>query len=47
MNAIGNSTVWVSEKIKGLQSGRVQDYAMYFVSGAVVIAMVLWFFVNN
>ncbi len=47
MNGIGNSTVWISEKIKGLQSGRVQDYAMYFVSGAVVIAMVLWFFVNN
>jgi NADH-quinone oxidoreductase subunit L len=47
MNGIGNGTVWISEKIKGLQSGRVQDYAMYFVSGAVIIAMVLWFFVNN
>ncbi len=47
MNGIGNGTVWISEKIKGLQSGRVQDYAMYFVSGAVVVAMVLWFFVNN
>ncbi len=47
MNGIGNGTVWISEKIKVIQSGRVQDYAMYFVSGAVVIAMVLWFFVNN
>ena len=47
MNGIGNGTVWISEKIKGLQSGRVQDYAMYFVSGAVIIAMFLWFFVNN
>ena len=46
MNGIGNSTVWISEKIKGLQSGRVQDYAMYFVSGATVISMILWFLIK-
>ena len=44
MNGIGNGTVWISEKIKGLQSGKVQDYAMYFVSGVVVIAMLFWYF---
>ncbi len=44
MNGIGNGTVWVSEKIKGLQSGRVQDYAMFFVSGVVVIAMLFWYY---
>jgi NADH-quinone oxidoreductase subunit L len=44
MNGIGNSTVWISEKIKGLQSGRVQDYAMFFVSGVVVIAMLFWYY---
>ncbi len=46
MNGIGNSTVWFSDKIKGLQSGRVQDYAMYFVSGATVISMILWFLIK-
>ena len=45
MEGIGNKTVLISEKIKGLQSGRLQDYAMFFVSGVVVIALVfiyLW-----
>ena len=45
MVGIGNKTVWTSEKIKGLQSGRVQDYAFSFVAGAVVLALVfiyLW-----
>jgi NADH-quinone oxidoreductase subunit L len=45
MNAIGNSTVGVSKKIKGMQSGRVQDYALAFVTGAVLLAIVfiyLW-----
>ncbi len=46
MNGIGNGTVWISKKIKGLQSGRVQDYAMYFLSGVVVIIMIFWFFYN-
>ncbi len=45
MNLIGNSTVLFSKKIKGIQSGRVQDYAMAFVSGTVVLALLfiyLW-----
>ena len=45
MVGIGNKTVWTSEKIKGLQSGRVQDYAFSFMAGAVVLALVfiyLW-----
>jgi len=44
MNGIGNGTVWISEKIKGLQSGKVQDYAMFFVSGVVIITMLFWYF---
>ena len=40
MVGIGNSTVWTSKKIKGLQSGRVQDYAFSFIAGAVVLAIV-------
>jgi NADH-quinone oxidoreductase subunit L len=45
MVGIGNTTVWTSGKIKGLQSGKVQDYAFSFIIGAVVIALVfiyLW-----
>lgn len=45
MEGIGNKTVWLSDKIKGLQSGRIQDYAMYFIGGVVVLIMVfiyLW-----
>ena len=45
MVGIGNKTVWTSEKIKGLQSGKVQDYAFSFIAGAVVLALVfiyLW-----
>jgi NADH-quinone oxidoreductase subunit L len=41
MEGIGNKTVLISEKIKGLQSGRLQDYAMFFVSGVVVVALVV------
>ncbi len=41
MVGIGNSTVWTSSKIKGLQSGRVQDYAYGFVVGAVLLAILL------
>ena len=40
MNLIGNSTVTGSEKIKKMQSGKVQDYAFAYVAGAVVLAMI-------
>ena len=40
MNLIGNSTVTSSEKIKKIQSGKVQDYAFAYVAGAVVLAMI-------
>ncbi|HHB52860.1 MAG TPA: NADH-quinone oxidoreductase subunit L, partial [Saprospiraceae bacterium] len=43
MIGIGNTTVAISKKIKGLQSGKVQDYAMAFVGGSVVIAMVIFY----
>jgi NADH-quinone oxidoreductase subunit L len=40
MNLIGNTTVFTSKKIKGLQSGRVQDYAFAFIAGGVILAMI-------
>ena len=45
MVGIGNKTVLTSQKIKGMQSGKVQDYGFAFVAGAVVLAIVfvyLW-----
>jgi NADH-quinone oxidoreductase subunit L len=41
MNSIGNSTVFISSKIKSIQSGRIQDYAMAFVGGAVLLSIVI------
>jgi len=41
MNLIGNSTVLTSEKIKGLQSGRIQDYAYAFLGGVVVLVIII------
>ena len=38
MNAIGNGTKAIAEMIKGFQSGKVQQYAIYFLIGAVGLA---------
>lgn len=46
MNLIGNTTVDISKKIKGAQSGKVQDYAFAFVSGVVIMVMVFIYFMN-
>ncbi len=45
MNATGNSTQNISEKIKRFQSGKVQQYAIYFLVGVVGLAVLfiyLW-----
>ncbi|MBU2525025.1 MAG: NADH-quinone oxidoreductase subunit L [Bacteroidetes bacterium] len=47
MEGIGNKTVWLSEKIKKIQSGRLQDYAFAFVSGVVVLALIFVYFLKN
>ena len=47
MNLIGNSTVKASKSIKGLQSGKFQDYAFSFVMGAVVIIIVFIYLWTN
>ncbi len=43
MIGIGNVTESFSYKIKGMQSGKFQDYAMGFISGGVVIAIVVFY----
>ncbi len=47
MVGIGNKTVQTSEKIKGIQSGKLQDYAFAFISGVVVLAIVLIYIWTN
>ena len=45
MNGTGNTTATISEKIKGFQSGKVQQYAIYFLAGVIGLAIVfiyLW-----
>ena len=45
MNGIANATASVSGFIKGIQSGKVQSYAIYFFGGIVALAVVflyLW-----
>ncbi|HMU45431.1 MAG TPA: NADH-quinone oxidoreductase subunit L [Chitinophagaceae bacterium] len=39
VNLVGNTTTSVSEVIKKLQSGRVQQYAIYFLFGAIGLAI--------
>lgn len=47
MVGIGNKTILASEKIKGMQSGKVQDYAFAFIAGIVVIAIIFIYFWTN
>jgi NADH-quinone oxidoreductase subunit L len=40
MNGIANTTAGVSGFIKGIQSGKVQNYTLYFFGGIVALAIV-------
>jgi NADH-quinone oxidoreductase subunit L len=45
INATGNTTQFISEKIKGLQSGKVQQYGIYFLASVIGLAILfiyLW-----
>ncbi|MEP7142987.1 MAG: NADH-quinone oxidoreductase subunit L [Ferruginibacter sp.] len=39
MNGTGNTTEAISEKIKAFQSGKVQQYAIYFLAGVIGLAV--------
>lgn len=39
INATGNGTKDISETIKGVQSGKVQQYAIYFLAGIIGLAL--------
>ena len=47
MEGIGNKTLLFSGKIKGMQSGKVQDYALAFAGGAVILAIVFIYLWTN
>ena len=40
VNLTGNTTQAISEKIKGMQSGKVQQYAIYFLVGVIGLAVI-------
>jgi NADH-quinone oxidoreductase subunit L len=37
----GNTALKVSEAVKGLQSGRVQQYALVFIGGLFVLVLLM------
>ncbi|MBN8836887.1 MAG: NADH-quinone oxidoreductase subunit L [Sphingobacteriia bacterium] len=41
INLFGNTTVKLSESVKTIQSGKVQSYALYFISGALLLAALI------
>ncbi len=47
MEGIGNKTVVISNRIKGMQSGKVQDYAFSFIAGVVILAIVFIYLWTN
>jgi NADH-quinone oxidoreductase subunit L len=47
MNGIAAITNFVSEKIKGFQSGQLQQYAYVMVSGAILILLLVFYLMKN
>ena len=45
MVGIGTVTEKVSYRIKGMQSGQLQHYAFMFVAGALILALVLVYYI--
>lgn len=41
--AVGGGSEWISERIKGLQSGKVQQYGIYFLFGVILLASLFIF----
>lgn len=44
VNTTGESTQWISERIKKVQSGKVQQYALLFLAGLVMIIVFFVYF---
>ena len=39
MNVTGYSTILISELLRGIQSGKVQRYAIYFIGGIITLTL--------
>jgi len=46
MNGIGNTITFTSERIKGLQSGQLQQYAFVFVSGTILMVLFILYYIS-
>ncbi len=46
MNAIASVTNYVSDKIKGLQSGQVQQYAYVYISGVILFVVIFVYLIS-
>ena len=46
MNGVATFTNWVSEEIKGLQSGQLQQYAIAFVGGAITLVVLFVYLID-
>jgi NADH-quinone oxidoreductase subunit L len=44
MNGIAASTATISTLIKGVQSGKIQNYLLYFFSGLAVFLIIFIYF---
>ena len=42
MDAFASMTQWCSLKIKGMQSGSVQTYVLWYFAGAVILVVITW-----
>jgi NADH-quinone oxidoreductase subunit L len=47
MNLIAYVTEKISYLIRGLQSGKVQNYALYFFGGVIGLAVLIIYITNN
>lgn len=47
MKMTGYMTLLASELIRGFQSGRVQSYAIWFLAGAVGLAVYMIYYFNG
>jgi NADH-quinone oxidoreductase subunit L len=43
VNATGSGTQIIAEKIKGMQSGKVQQYAIYFLAAVIGLAVLFMY----
>jgi len=47
MDGIGWVTTTSSEKMKNLQSGQLQQYAIVFISGVIALVLIFSYFSTN